>query len=154
MHYLHWFPYYQFFFLILPPYKSHSVISNLLSDNVAVMSFLKSIWFSPAFKQSPKLLYHLAPNNVYCLIQFYFYSSVLAFQPYWDSSGMSLTFTPSKIQYISAIFFSLSIIMPHIYHEVPTQILFLSPLEPWRPPFLPGSGIDYLPSPVTLWHIS
>ena len=108
MHYLHWFPYYQFFFLILPPYKSHSVISNLLSDNVAVMSFLKSIWFSPALKQSPKLLYHLAQNNVYYLIQFYFYSSVLAFQPYWDSSGMSLTFTPSKIQYISAIFFSLS----------------------------------------------
>ena len=56
MHYLHWFPYYQFFFLILPPHKSHSVISNLLSDNVAGMSFLKSIWFSPALKESKTAL--------------------------------------------------------------------------------------------------
>ena len=117
MHYLDWFPCYQFCFLILPPYRSHSVISSLLSDNVAMMSFFKSVWFSTALKQNPKPLLPSGPKQslLFNPILFYFYSSILAFQPYCDSSGMSLTFTSSKIRYISAVFFSISVSSCLIY---------------------------------------
>ena len=81
------------------------------------MSFFKSVWFSTALKQNPKPLLPSGPKQrlLFNPILFYFYSSILAFQPYCDSSGMSLTFTSSKIRYISAVFFSISVSSCLIY---------------------------------------